>query len=120
MEVENAGELGTLVVPVYGKYFVRKMQFFERLSLSFTYDVARKAATILRTAVSLRSVSSNPGVSIKTTGYLPSLKASETCTMTVQDLSPSLTANLDPLKRFMNCSNCGVGTGELCGGCTPR
>ena len=75
----------------------------EVFDCSFTYEVARKAAIILRTSVSLLVVSSNPGVSIKTTRRPSKLKAPATWTVFVQDRSPLLTPRLDPLTRLINC-----------------
>ena len=69
-----------------------------------TYEVARNAAIILKTSVSLLTVSSNPGVSIKTTRRPSKLKTLPGCTLSVQDWSPWLTARLDPLMRLMNCT----------------
>ena len=87
------------------KFFVRMDSFFLlfRNRLSFTHEVARKAAIILRTSVSLRVVSSNPGVSIKTTRRPSRLKAAAGWTVFVQDRNPLPTPRLDPLTRLMNC-----------------
>ena len=87
------------------KFFVRMDFFFFRNCLSFTHEVARKAAIILRTSVSLRVVSSNPGVSIKTTRRPSRLKAPAGWTVFVQDRNPLPTPRLDPLMRLMNCAD---------------
>ena len=71
--------------------------------MNFTYEVARKAAIIFRTSVSLRTVSSNPGVSISTTRRWSRLKEPAICTAPVQDRSPFPTPRSDPLMRLMNC-----------------
>ena len=55
----------------------------------------------LRTSVSLRVVSSNPGVSIKVT-VRPSRENVEVSTSMVQLSSESLTARFDPLARLIN------------------
>jgi len=55
----------------------------------------------LRMSVSLRVVSSNPGVSIKVT-VRPSRKNADVSTSMVQLSSESLTAKFDPLARLIN------------------
>lgn len=55
----------------------------------------------LRTSVSLRVVSSNPGVSIKVTDR-PLRENVDVSTSMVQLSSESLTAKLDPLARLTN------------------
>jgi len=70
-------------------------------SSSFTYEVARKAAIVLRTSVSLCTVLSNPGVSIRLTRR-PSRSKGANCTVFVQDRSPLQTLELDPLTRLTN------------------
>jgi hypothetical protein len=114
VEVEDTGESDALFVSAYGSVFREKdtTTEFWRPSLSLTYDVSRKSAMILRISVSLFVVSSNPGVSIKTTRCPSRWKAPAVCTASVQDCSPLLTARLDPLTRFTNCVNHGGARGR--------
>ena len=85
MEVKNPSELFAFLVTANESKrlgrdisFVRKIRprFCEGLDLGLTYETSRKAAIILRTSVSLSEVSSNPGVSIKTTRRPSRSKAS--------------------------------------------
>ena len=67
-----------------------------------TYEFARKVAMRLRISVSLMSVSSNPGVSIKVMVRPERPNGCEVCTSVVQDLKLSPTWRCDPLTRLMN------------------
>ena len=69
LEVKDTGKRATPFISDRGKYFRVRTSFFIVLkqSLSFAYEVAKKAAIVLRTSVSLRMVPSNPGVSIRLT-----------------------------------------------------
>ena len=78
---------------------LHRSSFFFRNSLSFTHEVARKAAISLRTSISLRVVSPNPGVSIKVTRRPSRSKGSATCTVLVPG------PRFAPLTRLMNCTN---------------
>ena len=57
--------------------------------------------------MSLRVVSSNPGVSTKTTRRPSRLKPPPNCMAFVQDRSPPPTPRSDPLTRLMNCVDYG-------------
>ena len=81
----------------------KNVRYFVVDEFVFAYEAVRKVAIILRTSTSLRSVSSNPGVSIKTTWRPSTPKGSPGCTPLVQDSRPSLVARLDPLMRLTNC-----------------
>jgi len=120
MEVEDTGKRPALFVSVYA----RRQSQCEILhkNMSFTYEVSRKAVIILRMSVSLRVVSSNPGVSIKTTRRPSILKAIAGCTLLVQDSNPSPMPRLAPLMRLINCENHGQARGKLmsCHGNTPQ
>lgn len=112
MEVKDTSEFATSLIPAgRGTRLRWKLLCMSMVRLTrgdqiwFTHEVARKAAIILRTSVSLRVVSSNPGVSIKTTRRPSRSKAPATCTVFVQDRRPLLTPRLDPLTRLMNCAN---------------
>ena len=80
-------------------------------AVCFTYESARKEAVILRTSMSLSEVSSNPGVSMRTTGRPSRRKGSVAWTVFVKDRSPSPIPKLDLLMRLMNCLNHG-GVGD--------
>ena len=73
--------------------------------LMFAHRFLRKAAIMLRTSTSLNLVSSNPGVSIKTTRRPSRSKGFPNCTSFVQDSRLPLVARSDPLVRLMNCVN---------------
>lgn len=75
--------------------------------MCFAYEVSRNAAIILRMSTSLCIVSSNPGVSIKTTRRPSRLKGFPGCTTLVEDSSPIPTRMLDPLTRLINCVTTG-------------
>ena len=78
------------------------IRVFLELNWNFTYEVARKAAIILRIYVPLIVVSSNPGVSIKTTRQPSKLKSPVGCAVFVQHRSPPPTPRLDLLARLTN------------------
>ena len=108
MEVEKTGERDASFVPRCGGErhvaFLRQNRVLSFANeFTFAYKVPRKAATMLRTSTSLRMVSSNPGVSIKTTRRPSRSKAFPGCTSLVQDSRSSLVARPDPLIRLMNC-----------------
>ena len=81
--------------------------FFLRNRLSITHEVARNLAISLRTSMSLRIVSPNPGVSIKVTRQPSRSKGSATCTVLVPG------PKLAPLTRLINCANHGQAGGEF-------
>lgn len=63
----------------------------------------KATAIILSTSVSLRVVSSKPGVSMSLTERPDSPNVLENSTRLVQDLRPSLTERSESLAKFMNC-----------------
>jgi len=87
------------------KFCVRTGLFVFQNCLNSTHVVARKLAIVWRTSVSLRVVSSNPGVSIKTTRRPSRSKDPAICTALVQDRNPLPTTRSDPLMRLMNCGS---------------
>ena len=67
-----------------------------------TYAVAKKAAIISKMSESLRTVSSNPGVSMRVT-LLPSrMNLFASWTSAVHESTPIPTRRLEPLARLMN------------------
>lgn len=70
-----------------------------------TYVLDRYAAMDERMSVSLRDVSSNPGVSIKVTMRPLRRNGLDVRTSDVQLSRPRPTGKLDPLARLMNCWN---------------
>lgn len=58
---------------------------------------------MVKTSVSERLVSSNPGVSIKVAVRPPMVKGDEISTPRVHDLKPVPTSRSDPETKLMNC-----------------
>ena len=67
-----------------------------------THSEARNSVTRLRTSESLFDVSSNPGVSTRTTSFPSSWNGFDNSIFSVHDIRLSLVLRLDPLARFMN------------------
>ena len=66
------------------------------------YVVAKKAAIIRKISVSLFEVSSNPGVSMRTTLFPSRVNPSESWASAVHDSRPIPTRRFEPLARLIN------------------
>ena len=96
MEVDDPSEFYLALV---AEIRVRDIQCEVRVA----YTIARNAETFFRTSASSITVSLNPGVSIKTTGLVPTRNCGETCISEVQEWSPFPTRNASLfVARFMN------------------
>ena len=95
VDVDDTGKLQPFVVSV--KKFNEKSR-----TMMWTYVVAKKAAIICTISVSLFEVSSNPGVSMRTT-FLP-LRVNRfgSWTLAVHDSKPIPTRRFEPLTRLMS------------------
>ena len=96
MHVDYAGKPGAVLVAE--KTFPR-----DKISdKGSTYVLERYAAIMVKISVSLRVVSSNPGVSIRITTRPSTKKGREICTSLVQLSRPRPTGRLDPLAVLIN------------------
>lgn len=68
----------------------------------YAYAVAKKAAIIFKTSVSLFEVSSNPGVSMRSTLRPSRVNISESWTSAVHDSKFTPTRRFEPLARLTN------------------
>ena len=98
VDIYNPGELGPLLISV-GRS-VRKVE--KRRTTMYAYVVAKNAATVSKTSVSLFEVSSNPGISMRVTAFPSRVNSSASLTSTVRDSEPIPIRRFEPLARLMN------------------
>ena len=98
VKVDDPGKLGPL--PISVKKFIRNIE--KQQTPMRTYAVAKGAAIISKTSISLFEVSSNPGISMRTT-LLPS-RVNSSARWTSVALEPKrvLTGSFEPLARLTN------------------
>ena len=99
MDVDNSRELRPLLVSDPG---FRTSGNYSEGSLRRTHAVAKKSAIIFNTSVSLFVVSSNPGVSMRTTRLPSRVNSLASCTSSVHEVRFTPTGRFEWLARLMN------------------
>ena len=95
VDIDDAGKLKPFLVSI------DKFSNNSRTTM-WAYVVAKKAAIICKISVPLFEVSSNPGVSMRTTSRPSRVNRFEGWTSAVHDSKPIPTRRFEPLARLMN------------------